>query len=61
MSFETLTPNGFLILPLKIDNKSDSKADEVGPGPAPSPCKMLSPTGLPYIITALITPLTLPI
>ena len=30
-------PKGFLIFPLKIDNKSANKDDEVGPGPAPSP------------------------
>ena len=49
------------MLPLKIDNKSDNKEDEVGPGPAPSPCNILSPTGLPSVITAFIAPLTLPI
>ena len=54
-------PNGYLILPLKIDNRSDNKEEEVGPGPAPSPCKILSPTGLPSVITAFITPLTFPI
>jgi len=54
-------PKGNLILPLNIDNKSDISADEVGPGPAPSPCNTLSPTGSPSVITAFITPLTLPI
>ena len=57
----TETPRGFFILPLKIDNKSDSNADEVGPGPAPSPCKILSPIGFPSRMTAFITPVTLPI
>ena len=33
----------------------------MGPGPAPSPCKTLSPTGLPSNITAFITPDTLAI
>ena len=28
-------PKGNLVLPLKIENKSDNKDDEVGPGPAP--------------------------
>ena len=41
LSFFIETPRGFLMLPLKIDNKSDSNADDVGPGPAPSPCKIL--------------------
>ena len=44
-----------------MDIKSESKADDVGPGPAPSPCKILSPTGLPCVITAFIAPLTFPI
>jgi len=39
-------PKGYLVFPLKIDNKSDNNEEEVGPGPAPSPCKTLSPTGL---------------
>ena len=38
-----------LILPLKIDNISDISAEAVGPGPTPSPCKTLSPTGVPLI------------
>ncbi len=54
-------PNGFLILPLKIESKSDNKDEDVGPGPAPSPCNILSPTGFPSRITAFITPPTLPI
>ena len=40
---------GNLILPLNIDNRSDIKAEEVAPGPAPSPCSTLSPTGLSLI------------
>ena len=40
-------PKGFLILPLKIETKSVYRDEDVGPGPAPSPCKMLSPTGKP--------------
>ena len=51
-------PNGDLILPLNIDNKSDINAEEVGPGPAPSPCKTLWPTGLPSKIIAFIAPPT---
>ena len=47
LRLKTLTPKGFFIFPRKIDNKSDSNDEEVGPGPAPSPCKTLSPTGLP--------------
>ena len=31
----------------KYDTKSESNDEEVGPGPAPSPCNTLSPTGLP--------------
>ena len=33
-----------------------NKEDEVGPGPAPSPCRTLSPTGTPFSITAFIDP-----
>ena len=54
-------PKGYLIFPLKIDIKSDISADDVGSGPAPSPCKTLSPTGFPSNITAFITPPTFPI
>ena len=43
--------------PLTYINNND---EEVGPGPAPSPCKILSPTGFPSKITAFITPPTLP-
>ncbi len=49
---------GNLILPLKIDRRSDINAEEVAPGPAPSPCRTLSPTGSPCKITAFITPET---
>ena len=31
---------GYFIFPLNIEYKSDIKAEEVGPGPAPSPCIM---------------------
>ena len=57
---QLIAANGFLILPLKIDKRSDINAEDVGPGPAPSPCNTLSPTGSPSNITAFITPLTLP-
>ena len=40
-------PKGFLISPRNIDNRSESNDDEVGPGPAPSPCRIFSPTGFP--------------
>ena len=49
-------PNGYFIFPLKIDNKSDIKAEDVGPGPAPSPCKTDLPAGSPSITTAFKTP-----
>ena len=45
---------------IDIDDISDNNEDEVGPEPAPSPCKMFCPTGTPFKITAFITPLTLP-
>ena len=47
---------GNLILPLRIDEISDIKAEVVAAGPAPSPWIILSPTGIPSIITALRTP-----
>ena len=50
-----------LILPLKIDNRSDINADEVGSGPAPSPCITDLPIGLPSITIAFNTPLILAI
>ena len=40
------------MLPLKIDEISVN-ADVVAAGPAPSPCIMLWPTGIPSIITTL--------
>ena len=30
----------------KTESKSDNKAEDVGPAPAPSPCKIVSPAGL---------------
>ena len=47
-------------MPLNIERRSDKRAEEVGPGPAPSPCKTVSPTGLLLRITAFITPLIFP-
>ena len=38
-----------------IDNVSEIKEDVVGPGPAPSPCNTVFPTGLDSTITALST------
>ena len=52
----TDTPKGFLILPLSIEHKSEINAEDVGPGPAPSPWITFCPTGLPSIITAFKTP-----
>ena len=48
------------MLPLSTEHKSDIKDDVVGPAPAPSPCKILCPTGLESTITAFKTPLILP-
>ena len=45
---------------LSIEHISETKADVVGPAPAPSPCKTDFPIGSPSIITAFNTPLTLP-
>ena len=39
------TPNGYFILPRKMEHKSEIKADVVGPAPAPSPCKTEFPIG----------------
>ena len=50
---------GNLTLPLKIDEISDTNADVVAAGPAPSPWITLWPTGEPSINTALRTPSTL--
>ena len=44
------------MLPLKIEEISDIKAEVVAAGPAPSPWIMLWPTGVPSIITAFKTP-----
>ena len=48
--------NGNLIFPLSTEHKSDISEDVVGPGPAPSPCRTLCPTGLDSAITAFNTP-----
>ena len=48
---------GNLILPLSIEHRSDIKDEVVGPGPAPSPCYTVCPTGLDSAITAFKTPL----
>ena len=45
-----------MILPLKIEEISETNADVVAAGPAPSPWIVLCPTGLPSIITAFKTP-----
>ena len=39
----------------------DNNAEDVAPGPAPSPCITVSPTGLLLRITAFITPSIFPI
>ena len=52
--------NGNFILPLNIDDISDTKAEVVAAGPAPSPWIVLLPTGFPSIITAFKTPSILP-
>ena len=52
--------NGNLTFPLRIDEISEISADVVAAGPAPSPCIILCPTGLPSIITAFKTPSILP-
>ena len=44
------------MLPLKIDDISEIKAEVVAAGPAPSPWIMLWPTGIPSIMIALRTP-----
>ena len=49
-------PKGCFILPLKIEHRSDINAEDVGPGPAPSPYKSDLPTGKPSITTAFNTP-----
>ena len=47
---------GNLIFPLKIEEISETRAEVVAAGPAPSPCMMLCPTGFPSTITAFNTP-----
>ena len=54
------TTKGNFIFPRSTEHKSDIKDDVVGPAPAPSPCKILCPTGLESTITAFKTPLILP-
>ena len=44
---------------LNIEQMSETSADVVGPGPAPSPCIINFPIGVPSIIMALSTPLIL--
>ena len=51
-------PKGCLIFPLKIEHRSEIIAEDVGPGPAPSPCKTDLPIGQPSTTTAFKTPLT---
>jgi hypothetical protein len=48
--------NGNFILPLKMEEISDTNAEVVAAAPAPSPCITLCPTGLPSTITAFKTP-----
>ena len=47
---------GNFIFPLNTEHKSETKDEVVGPGPAPSPCKTLCPTGVDSITTAFNTP-----
>ena len=47
---------GNFIFPLKIEDISETKAEVVAAGPAPSPCIILFPTGFPSTITAFNTP-----
>ena len=49
-------PNGNFILPLNTEQRSDINAEDVGPGPAPSPCRADFPTGIPSITIAFDTP-----
>ena len=49
-------PKGYLIFPLSTEHRSDINAEDVGPGPAPSPCSADFPTGKPSITTAFNTP-----
>ena len=52
---------GNFIFPLKIEEISEINADVVADGPAPSPCIIFLPIGLPSVITAFKTPFTLAI
>ena len=45
------------MFPLNIEHKSEIRDEVVGPGPAPSPCNTLFPTGSDSTITAFKTPL----
>ena len=47
---------GNLTFPLKIEEISETRAEVVAAGPAPSPCIILCPTGMPLIIIAFKTP-----
>ena len=47
---------GNFIFPLNMEDISDTNADVVACGPAPSPCIILVPTGSPSVITAFKTP-----
>ena len=45
-----------LISPFNIEHRSQISAEEVGPGPAPSPCNTDFPIGNPSTTTAFKTP-----
>ena len=51
-----LNEKGNLMFPLNIDEISETSAEVVADGPAPSPCIVVCPTGLPSITTAFNTP-----
>ena len=55
LSFKDIE-KGNLILPRDIEDKSETNAEVVASGPAPSPWITLCPTGFPSIITAFKTP-----
>ena len=57
--FTSDTEKGNFIFPLRIEQMSETKAEVVGPGPAPSPWITNLPIGLPSTITAFKTSLTL--
>ena len=50
-------PNGYLIFPLNTEQRSEINAEDVGPGPAPSPSRTDFPTGTASITIAFCTPL----